>query len=159
MDFSALAPSCFIKLHKITGMTWIWFRVHFHGSTVVLKDLERSMVVGDGLVWVFQKVQSVGIFLLKHVWGFRREWHEKEEISFCKIWMAGSEFGVNNMIAWIHPALYWLRLEEVQGGIFSWHTLALFLPTELCLNATAYPLIVTDYVHPFISQCNHPFYG
>lgn len=25
---------------------------------------------------------------------------------FCNIWLVGSEFGVNDMKAWIHPALY-----------------------------------------------------
>ncbi len=36
-------------------------------------------------------------------------------------------------------------------GIFSWHTLALLLPIEHCLNATAYLSIVADHVPPFMT--------
>ncbi len=36
-------------------------------------------------------------------------------------------------------------------GIFSWHTLDPLVPTEHCLNATAYPSIVADRVHPFMT--------
>ncbi len=36
-------------------------------------------------------------------------------------------------------------------GIFSWHTLGPLVPIEHCLNATAYPSIVADYVHPFMT--------
>ncbi len=36
-------------------------------------------------------------------------------------------------------------------GIFSWHTLGPLVPTEHCLNATAYLSIVADHVHPFIT--------
>ncbi len=36
-------------------------------------------------------------------------------------------------------------------GIFSWHTLGPLVPTEHCLNATAYLSIVAYHVHPFIT--------
>ncbi len=36
-------------------------------------------------------------------------------------------------------------------GIFSWHTLGLLVPIEHCLNTTAYPSIVADHVHPFMT--------
>ncbi len=35
--------------------------------------------------------------------------------------------------------------------IFSWHTLGPLVPIEHCLNATAYLIIVADYVHPFMT--------
>ncbi len=66
--------------------------------------------------------------------------------------MVGSEFGVKNMKAWIHPALSQrLRLVVMVWGIFSWHTLGLLVPIEHCLNATAYLSIVADHVHPFMT--------
>ncbi len=36
-------------------------------------------------------------------------------------------------------------------GIFSWHTLGSLVLIEHHLNATAYPSIVADHVHPFIT--------
>ncbi len=36
-------------------------------------------------------------------------------------------------------------------GIFSWHTLVPLVPIEHRLNATAYPSIVADHVHPFMT--------
>ena len=63
----------------------------------------------------------------------------------CGIQMVGSEFGVNNIKAWIHPALYPSCLvSTVQAGgdgvmvlgIFSWHTLGHLVPSEHRLNAT-----------------------
>ncbi len=36
-------------------------------------------------------------------------------------------------------------------GIFSWHTLGRLVPTEHCLNLTAYLSIVADHVHPFMT--------
>ncbi len=36
-------------------------------------------------------------------------------------------------------------------GIFSWRTLGPLVPTEHCLNATAYLSIVGDHVHPFMT--------
>ncbi len=37
-------------------------------------------------------------------------------------------------------------------GIFSWHTLGLLVPIEHRLNAAAYPSIVADHVHPFMTS-------
>ncbi len=70
----------------------------------------------------------------------------------CDIQMVGSEFGVKNMKALIHPAL-----SQVQAGgggvmvwgIFSWHTLGPLVSIEHRLNATVYLSIVSDHVHPF----------
>ncbi len=36
-------------------------------------------------------------------------------------------------------------------GMFSWHTLGPLVPIEHCLNTTAYPSIVADHVHPFMT--------
>ncbi len=36
-------------------------------------------------------------------------------------------------------------------GIFSWHTLGLLEPIEHRLSVTAYPSIVADHVHPFMT--------
>ncbi len=73
----------------------------------------------------------------------------------CDIQMIGSEFGVKNMKAWIHP------VSTVQAGgggggvmvwgIFYWHTLGPLVPIEHCLNATVYLSIVADHVHPFMT--------
>ena len=42
----------------------------------------------------------------------------------CDIQMVGSEFGINNMKAWIHPALYsFCHVSTVQaggGGVMVW---------------------------------------
>ncbi len=72
----------------------------------------------------------------------------------CDIQMVGSEFGVKNMKAWIHPALS----QQVQAaggvmvwGIFYWHTLGPLLPFKHCLNTTIYLSIVADHVHPFMT--------
>ncbi len=69
----------------------------------------------------------------------------------CNIQMVGSEFGLKNMKAWIHPALsQWFRLVVVLG-IFYWHTLGPFVPIEHRLNVTAYLSIVAYHVPPFIT--------
>jgi len=39
--------------------------------------------------------------------------------------------------------------------IFSWHTLGHLVPIEHCLNATVYPSIVGDHVHPFMTTVYH----
>jgi len=41
------------------------------------------------------------------------------------------------------------------GGIFSWHTLGLFVPIEHCFNATAYLSIVADHVLTFMTTVYH----
>ncbi len=66
--------------------------------------------------------------------------------------MVGSEFGIKNMKAWIHPALSQrLRTGVMVWGIFSWHTLGPLVPIEHRLIATAYLSIVADHIHPFIT--------
>lgn len=36
---------------------------------------------------------------------------QRKKDIYCNIWMAKSEFGINDIKAWIHTALYqWLRL-------------------------------------------------
>ncbi len=73
----------------------------------------------------------------------------------CNIQLVGSEFGVKNIKAWIHPALSQRFRLVVVGvmvwGIFSWHTLGPLVPIEHRLNATAYLSIVADHVHPFMT--------
>ncbi len=69
----------------------------------------------------------------------------------CDIQMVGSEFGIKNIKALIHPALsQWFRLVVV-WEIFSWCTLGPSVPIEHCLNATAYLSIVAEHVHPFMN--------
>ncbi len=50
----------------------------------------------------------------------------------CEIQMVGSEFGIKNMKAWIHPALSQQAQAAGSGvmvwGIFSWHTLNPLVP-------------------------------
>ncbi len=63
----------------------------------------------------------------------------------------GSEFGVKNMKAWIHPALSqgsgWYWWCNGVGDIFFAH----LVPIEHRLNATVYLSIVADHVHPFMT--------
>ncbi len=74
----------------------------------------------------------------------------------CDIQIEGSEFGVKNMKAWIHPALSQrFRLVVVVWGIFSWHTLGPLGPIEHRLNTTVYLSIVDDHVHPFMTTVYH----
>ncbi len=67
----------------------------------------------------------------------------------------GSEFGIKNMKAWIHPALSQRFRMDGNGvmmwGIFSWHTFSPLVPIEHRLNVTAYLSIVADHVHPFMT--------
>ncbi len=47
----------------------------------------------------------------------------------CNIQMVGSEFGIKNMKAWIHPALsqqFGLLMGVMVRGVFSWHTFGPF---------------------------------
>ncbi len=72
----------------------------------------------------------------------------------CDIQMVGSEFGVNNMKAWIHPELSMVQAGGggvMVWGIFSWYTLGPLVPIEHRLNVTAYLSIVADHVHPFMT--------
>lgn len=60
----------------------------------------------------------------------------------CQIRMVGSEFAINNMKAWIHPALYqWFRLVAVVSwcGVLSLLTLDVLVPVKHCSNTTDYP--------------------
>ncbi len=68
--------------------------------------------------------------------------------------MVGSEFGVKNMKAWIHPALsQQIRLVVVLwcGEYFLGTIWAPLVPIEHRLNNTAYLSIVADHVHPFMT--------
>ncbi len=72
----------------------------------------------------------------------------------CNIWIVGSEFGVNNMKAWIHPAWYqWFRLVLV-GYFSSWHTLAPLVLVKGCLNSTAWVMLLTMSVLLWL-QCKY----
>ena len=68
----------------------------------------------------------------------------------CDIQMVRSEFGINNLKAWIHPALY-QQFRQSVWGIFSWHTLGPLVPIDHHLNPTAYLSIVGDHVLPFMT--------
>ncbi len=65
----------------------------------------------------------------------------------CDIQMVGSEFGIKNMKAWIHPALS----QRFRLVVVFWHTLGPLVQIEHRLNATVYLSIVADHVHPFIT--------
>ncbi len=72
----------------------------------------------------------------------------------CNIWIVGSEFDVNNMKAWIHPAWYqWFRLVLV-GYFSSWHTLAPLVLVKGCLNSTAWVMLLTMSVLLWL-QCKY----
>ncbi len=77
----------------------------------------------------------------------------------CEIQMAGSEFGIKNMKAWIHPALSQRFRLVVVWGIFSWLTLGPLVPIEHRLNTTAYLIIAADHVHPFMTTVYPSSYG
>ncbi len=73
---------------------------------------------------------------------------------YCEIQMVGSEFGVKNMkhgsiLPGLNGSGCWWWCNGV--GVFSWHTLGSLVPTEHRVNATAYPSIVADHVHPFMN--------
>ncbi len=78
---------------------------------------------------------------------------DESRLNCCYIQMIGSEFGVKNMKAWIHPALsqrFRVVVVVMVWGIFYWHTLGP-LVIEHCVNTTAYLSIVADHVHPFMT--------
>lgn len=76
----------------------------------------------------------------------------------CDSWMMGWESGVKNMKAWLHAAL--VRSAGVMmREIFSWQTRVPFVPNEHRLNATAYPSIVADRAHPFMTAVYPPYGG
>lgn len=60
-----------------------------------------------------------------------------------------SEFGINNMRAWLHPALDQIGSDGMLA-IFTWQILDPLVPTEHCLNATAHLNVAADHVHPFM---------
>ncbi len=76
-------------------------------------------------------------FLLRHSDGRVRIWHKEHESMdpSCLVSMVQAGGGGGVMV--------W--------GIFSWHTLGPLVPIEHRLNATAYPSIVADHVHPFMT--------
>ncbi len=54
------------------------------------------------------------------------------------------------------PSCLVLTVQAFGGGvmvwrIFSWHTLGPLVPIDHHLNATAYPSIVADHIHPFMT--------
>ncbi len=71
----------------------------------------------------------------------------------CDIQMIESEFGVKK------ASCLSCLVSTVQAGgggvmvwgIFSWHTLGLFVPIKHRLSATVYLSIVADHVHPFMT--------
>ncbi len=79
-------------------------------------------------------------FLLQHSDGRVRIWKE-----------------LKNMKAWMDPSCL---VSTVQagggGGVMVWGIFSLcpVVPIEHCLNATAYPSIVADHIHPFLTTVN-----
>ncbi len=74
-------------------------------------------------------------FLLRHSDGRVRIWRKEHESMDPSCLVSTVQAGGGVMV--------W--------GIFSWHTLGPLVPTEHCLNATAYLSIVADHVHPFMT--------
>ncbi len=75
-------------------------------------------------------------FLWRHSDGRVRIWHKEHES--------------------MDPSCLVLTVQAFGGGvmvwrIFSWHTLGPLVPIEHHLNATAYPSIVADHIHPFMT--------
>lgn len=59
----------------------------------------------------------------------------------CNIWVVGPDVDVNKIKAWFYVDLYQYLTVGGSGVIFSWETLGPLVPTEHCLNATAYLLL------------------
>ncbi len=74
-------------------------------------------------------------FLLQHSDGRVRIWRKVHE-SMDPSWLVSTVQGGGGLMVW---------------GIFSWHTLGPLVPIEYRLNATVYPSIVADHVHPFMT--------
>jgi hypothetical protein len=69
--------------------------------------------------------------------------------SCCVIRKAKLEFGISPILPGVNgPG--WERWCNCVYTMFSWHTLGPLIPTEQCLNATAYLNIVADQVHPLM---------
>ncbi len=75
-------------------------------------------------------------FLLRHSDGRVRIWHKEHESMDPSCIVSMVQAGGGGVMVW---------------GIFSWHTLGNLVPIEHRLNATAYPSIVADHVHPFMT--------
>ncbi len=74
------------------------------GKKEDLSDFERGMVVGARPAGLnISKTADLLGFSHTTISTVYREWSEKEKISESE--SVGSEFGVKNMKAWIHPAL------------------------------------------------------
>ncbi len=77
----------------------------------------------------------------------------------CEIQMLGSEFGVKNIKAWIHPALS--SVQAGCGGVMVWGIFCLAHVRPLSANWVLFKLhslpeylfsvIVADHVHPFMT--------
>ncbi len=76
-------------------------------------------------------------FLLRHSDGRVRIWRKEHESMdpSCLVWMVQVGGGGGVLVC----------------GIFSWYTLGPLIPIDHRLNATAYPSIVADHVHPFMT--------
>ncbi len=75
-------------------------------------------------------------FLLRRSDGRIRIWCKEHESMDSSCLVSMVQAGGGGVMVW---------------GIFSWHTLRPLVPTEHCLNATAYLSIVADHVHPFMT--------
>ncbi len=75
-------------------------------------------------------------FLLRHSDGRVRIWRKEHESMDPSCLVSTVQAAGGGVMVW---------------GIFSWHTLGPLVPTEHCLNATAYLSIVADHVHPFMT--------
>ncbi len=75
-------------------------------------------------------------FLLRHSDGRVRIWCKEHESMDPSCLVSTVQAAGGGVMVW---------------GIFSWHTLGPFVPTEHRLNATSYLSIVADHVHPFMT--------
>ncbi len=79
-------------------------------------------------------------FLLRHSDVRVRIWRKEHESMDPSCLVSTVQAGGSGVMVW---------------GIFSWHTLGPLVPIEHRLNAAAYPSIVADHVHPFMTTV-HP---
>ncbi len=83
-------------------------------------------------------------FLLRHSDGWVRIWRKEHDSTdpYCLVSTVQAAGG--GVMVW---------------RIFSWHTLGPLVPIEHHLNTTAYPSIVADHVHPFMTTVYPSFDG
>lgn len=112
------------------------------GKLSALRHEDSAVVAGVTRARVFQKLLIFFSHMQKHhlVW---------QHLDFCcDICMIATEFGVNDVKAWIHPACDGVIL----WGTFFWETLGSSGTNVHCFNSTACLRVVAQHVY---DQCTH----